>query len=457
MTIKRLSAALLAVMIVVLSLAGCKEDDRVDPFGATLRTMTILGDSDTVSIYSSLLSEFSASNPELYLQDTTAAQSDAFKLNATIEDTYTSGKAPHVLYYYNNTGIDDLRDYFVPVDEIRADYPDFASGIPDALLSSLSSSDGHTYCIPAIGDSTALAVNEKLIDGAAPDSWDTFVTAVANTRSQCYAIANSPDDSAAFIESLVISYGGYDAVKQGLARDKDALREFWLPALRLYNSMCNTHSFAPAAHTDAISKYVAANEWESVLPLDSIETMNSGIAAMLLLDSSDVPRLSIDGDIAIKPMPTPPDGAFGSFVIVSYDAGFYITREAYSDPLLRDAAVAYVDYMTSAKACAALSGIGAVPANELAVSDDAILSQFSQIVRSSESCIPTSRTASNESMWREIESYAAQMYFGIITPEQMIELLGDASLTTEDIVPLVSDSDVSASDAEVSSGDVVTE
>ncbi|MBQ4313710.1 MAG: hypothetical protein IJC18_05800 [Clostridia bacterium] len=60
-------------------------------------------------------------------------------------------------------------------------------------------------------------------------------------------------------------------------------------------------------------------------------------------------------------------------------------------------------------------------------------------------------------MWREIESYAAQMYFGIITPEQMIELLGDAFLTTEDIVPLVSDSDVSASDAEVSSGDVVTE
>lgn len=442
---------------------GCGGSSR--DVSVTLRTMSIMGDEPFRTLYSDSLRQFTLEHPDIYLRDTTAEKADAFKLGATLESTYHSGGAPDIVYYYTNTGISELcAQNFMTLEEIREDYPDFASNISDGALDSVRATNGKVYCIPFVGEWSALAVNNELLraNGLTSPSDVDDLTHIAEVLSakNIYTISNSADDSRHIIEWLVKIYGGIAGLRNGLNGSEEALNSTWLHALTTYSELCRSGIFAPASLTDALSDYVSSTDGRLITGSaagisgvnDPIELFNTGKAAMTVATSDNFSRINVD-DFSLIRFPSPGDAAYPDYGIsIGYYTGYYITRKAYGDPTLRSAIIEWLEYMTDGHLYDGLADTGLISANRDSTGWPKELDAIMKRVNSGEPLSPSMIYELYRQNWSDIEYRAAELYYGVTTPQQMIELLGDSSLVTEDILDQWAAA-VSSSDAAVSPSD----
>ena len=464
---KRIFALLLASALLISVLCGCGEQELSN---ATLRIMSTLGGDADFEVYSALLGEFSAAHPDVYLRDTTVAASEAYRLNAADESTYKGYEAPHVVYYTAAGCFDTLSDYFVSVEEIRESYPDFASGVDSRALDAFRLADGRVYCVPVAGEWTALVINKAIFEQysiSVPVDWSTLLSAVSSlSAAGIIPIANSADNCPAVIEQLVASYGGSHAVGLGLQGYSDIISDYWSGALSNFTDLCRSGAFAPAALSDDLlaalhAKYpvsatdasatdiIAAslpNAYDDVLgekrdryvASDPYALFNGGNAAMIIIDSSEFSNITLTDGVEALPMPTQSGSAFSG----GFRSGFAITRRAFGDPLLRDAAVALADHMTNAAAAEKFSALGYLTANTQA---QAAGIAAGLTPSPAEGYTLSARGGSNAQRWNEIKAVCARLYYGLITPQQAAAELSDSSLIW-DVPPVIEEPEVSASD-----------
>ncbi|MBE6760287.1 MAG: carbohydrate ABC transporter substrate-binding protein [Ruminococcaceae bacterium] len=471
---RRIIALLTALLLLCGTLSACGEEEQAAQI--TLRTISVMGDDGIKEAYSALLEDFSARYPHVYHIGTVAGSGNAYKLDALFADTYNDSRYPHAVYYYTNTGMNDLTEYFVPIDEIRMTYPDFASGISDAALRSVNADDGVAYCVPFAGRWTTLAVNRSMLnrfDVQMPETWQQLLTVCGILSARGITpIANSPDDCAALMELMCVNGGAQHALNSVLGSE-DPLplrvdREALLEVFRRYEELCGISSFPDPVITDdlrdAIDLASAVSGSDipsgsdavtgSLLRRDPVDMFNSGEAAMVILDSSQFGRITLNNCVLLQFPVCDLSGESPQTMVGGYETGWYITRRAYNDKAIRDTVVAFVDAMTGSKACAEFSALGYLPSgtvSEVSFTDTAGLVDLASDV---DTFVSTTINSVNSGRYARLEMIASAICLDLITPEQGVELASDLSLKLTDVMeqpepepqpqPTVSDTDVPA-------------
>jgi|GEM_PF-4808518 len=466
--------ALMLALFMLCGIAGCGGEEEAEQI--TLRTMSIMGDDDVKQAYTVLLEKYSAQYPNVYHLGTVAQAANAYKLYANFDDTYTASKYPHAVFYYTDTGMEELSEYFVPVEEIRQSYPDFASGITDPAFDCVRAHDGKVYCVPFAGRWTALAVNNALFAqcaAEAPDNLEKLYDAVKALRSRnIVPFADSPDGSAALLELLCVELGAENAVDALLRGDRVLSadnRMLLTGVFAEYKRLCAAGAFSDASVTEEMAEIsalmsMASDSDVSLLRADtdtvrpgSIELFNEGRAAMVIVDSDTVKQITLD-DYTLVMFP----GRIGNehIMVGGFNTGWYITRRAFEDRNVRDAVVAFVDMMTDENASAEFTSIGFLPSADI---------EPMPVQPQEEGEEPTGETPKDNGLYNladnangftasritsvhaaffsRIEDAAAALGFGLITPEQAVDYLCDPALTLADVAD-VPEITVSQSDAE---------
>ena len=463
---RRLAALLLSVLMLTGLLSGCGGEEEIPQ--VTLRTMSVLGDDGTKEAYTSVLELYSARYPHVYHMGTLAEASNAYKLNATFESTYTASKYPHAVCYYIHTGILELSDQFVSVEEIRELYPDFASGVTEAALDSVRAADGKAYCIPVTGSCTAMAVNTALFERyslSLPETWQELLTVsgVFSARG-ITAIANSPDDSAALLELICLGIGADSALDTLLSgeapADEAAYKAQWQEVFRLYQELCGINSFPAAVTTNEIlaallqlaqveaakqtaqTTAVSASDASasdvpqvsmSDIPVqtykaNALELFNAGQAAMLIVDSDDLSAVTLENFTLIM---LPECSAGSSRLVGGYDIGWFITRRAFRDKSVCDAVVAFVDTMVTGKAADSFAAMGSLPS---VTSDGDVPAGLYTLAAGADGFTSSRRSSANQPYFARLEDIAAALSMKIITPELAAQLVLDDSLALTDVI-----------------------
>ncbi len=467
MQIRKITALLLSLLLCLAAFCGCGEEEAA---AVTLRTMSTLGDADEYAVYSSLISGFSAAYPDVYIRDTTVAAAEAFRLNYDKAETYSRAGAPHVVYCNAADCAALLPEYFVSLDEIREVYPDFAADLDAAALECFRQPDGSIYCLPVMGEWSAIVVNTALFDQFSvtiPSDWSSLLYAVSELSSRgVLPFANAADDAAIILESLLFSYGGEDTASLGLQGYSNIISSDWQLALSDFAQLVRSGAFAPAALSDAMRQQlidsappvsptdVSATDapaasaelfcghpaayfpplYDDVLGADrdrstrtdACELFCSGKAAMIALDSSQLSDIRFDETCAVIPIPAPDGSAYDNTIPGGFTCGFAITRRAFSDPALRDAAVAFAETMISREAAAQYAALGYLPAVTGSGFDGAAAELLSGGA-DHRFCL-SSRTGSAMARWSFIEQLCSQLYYGLLTPGDICQSLSDPAL-----------------------------
>lgn len=464
---RRTAALLLTLLLLTCTMVGCGDEEELPQ--VTLRTMSIMGDDGVKETYTALLESYSAQYPNVYHMGTLADSGSAYKLNAIFEDTYTAAKYPHAVCYYTDSGMEDVYEHFVSLEEIRLTYPDFASGISKAVLDSVRAEDGKVYCIPFMGSWTALAVNDALLEQyglAAPQTWQSLLTTVGVLSSHgIIPIANSPDDSAALIEMIALGLGGeqvLDTVLDNVSlTESDWAQSIWLNAFQMYDELCAYGSFPDAAMTDELAEAIekmtpvtsesdldgsAADSYSS-MKADAVGLFNSGSAAMIIIDNERLDEITVERFSAV-PFPECTEG--GRQVLVGgCNIGWYITKRAFSDKSVCDTVISFVDSMTGTQAAEKYSAMGYLTSCDSET--DPIGSGICMLAGSADGFASTRRTSVNSVRFHLIEQIAAALSMDIIAPDQAMELLCGSDMELADVVdvPTVSGSDITVSGSDI--------
>lgn len=488
--VKRFAALLLALSVTVLgcnALSGCGDEKKPTE---TLRLCGILGDGERREIYASALTEFSTLHPELYLRDVSTSENDAFKLEVTLASTYTKSDSPHIIYYYNNTDMQSLAEYFISVEEIREEYPDFLKNIGQNALNNARWQDGSVYCIPIMGDWCAIAVNKRLLRQYGldvPEDWNALLK-VIDTLSAAGVIpfADSAENSGIYLEQLIRAEGSQAALRLGLNGDSAVLNSMWLKAAKTYKQLCERNAFAPSAYSASLVEYApeptafdkTLGERDKTIKLDPVQLFNDGKAAMIAVDRETWLRLNDTSDVTLIYLPdhtkaaeTPVSGSdvgdtpvihtlgFGTSptdiaedefipekVYGGFSEGFYITRKAYSDPNLRGLIIELTESFAGSGAAEKLSALGYLTPS---TSVGAQIPQLAGIEKAASDgntmYLPSLRTNEYAPRWSYIEQCTAQLWYGVLEPEPMMRLLAEESMNAVDVLELMkktaSDSD----------------
>ena len=125
------------------------------------------------------------------VEDSSATSDEAFK--SRIITDFEAGSEPDVLFFFNGVDSNQFVEQgkVVSVDEIRAEYPDYASNMKDDLLGA-SPVDGVNYSIPVNGYWEGMFVNLEVLQAAGVEAptnettWDEFLEACQKIKDAGY-------------------------------------------------------------------------------------------------------------------------------------------------------------------------------------------------------------------------------------------------------------------------------
>lgn len=470
---RRFTALLLAFLLAAVGLCGCGEEEK--PAQITLRSLSILGDEAEKPIYTALLEAYSAEHPEVYHVGTLAQSAFAYKLDATFERTYTASRYPHIVCYFTDTGIDEVSEYFVSVEEIRERYPDFAASVSQSAFDSVRSEDGKCYCVPLLGQWTAMVVNPSLFARyglALPTTWQELlrVCGVFSARG-ITPIANPPEDCASILETLLAAAGGSESLSDVLDGTKGGSDPAVAAAWNAYLELCGVNAFPKAAVSDELSEYLdpptetvsggdvvsdsqpPIRPTEPSRPIDALELFGSGEAAMVVLDRSQLGQIALE-DFTVIGFPVSGMTEDSEPVFIGgFNVGFYLTRRAFDDANARDAAVAFIDRMTGSEAAEAFSALGYLTAAQVDGAADA--HGLAALSRSDWRFMFSTRSSVTEGRYAALGRIAAAVSSRIIAPEQAAVMSLDAAVTLGELVPPPTAEPQGTQDGSVSPTDAV--
>ena len=287
------------------------------------------------------------------VNDASATSDEAFK--ARIEMDFQTGADPDVLFFFTGADANSFIEAgkVVSIDEIREVYPDYAANMKDELLP-VSLVDGKNYAVPVNGFWEAMFVNTEVLEAAgvevptAATTWDEFLadcqaikdagyTPIAAALGHIphywweYAIFNNGD----VVNHLVIpaSIEEAGAWVQGMNDIKAVYEAGFFPE----NTLSATDDETFAMFTKGQAAFLIDGSWKV-----------GGITGAYQSDPDDPSTLDAEKLDKITVTYVPGKGERKSTDLIGgISSGYYISRAAWEDEEKRDAAVSFVEAMTS--------------------------------------------------------------------------------------------------------------
>ncbi|MBD5084967.1 MAG: extracellular solute-binding protein [Clostridiales bacterium] len=277
------------------------------------------------------------------VQDASATSNEEWK--AKVLTDFQTGTEPDVLFFFTNADAEPFitAGKVVDIATIRAEYPEYADNMRDSMMA--VASDGKNYAVPSSGFWENMFVNTKVladcgIDVPGPDyTWDQFLADCQTIKDKGYTpIACSLFEVPHYwFEFCVMNNGTLDNQLDVPASADDAAGQKWVAAL---NDMKDLYEkgFFPANTLTATDA-------------ETVQLFGDGDAAFLIDGSWKVNYFVEnypDGldDYAISYVPAKGDRK-ASEAIGGISMGYFITKKAWDDPAKREAAVQFVEHMTS--------------------------------------------------------------------------------------------------------------
>ena len=252
--------------------------------------------------------------------DTSATSDETFKTRVVTD--FETGSEPDVLFFFNGSDSNDFvkAGKVVSIDDIRAEYPDYASNMNDDLIAA-SPADGKKYAVPVNGYWEALFVNTKILEDAgvevpgADTTWEEFL-------DDCEKIKNA----------------GYTPIAAALGN----IPHYWWEYSIFNHESPENHLEIPQSADDEIGQ-----DGKAAFLLDGSWKVG-GIISACQSDPEDETTLDQDKLDQFSVTYVPGNGdRKATDLIGGLSMGYYITKKAWDDPAKRDAAVSFVEYMTS--------------------------------------------------------------------------------------------------------------
>ena len=276
------------------------------------------------------------------VNDGSATSNEEWK--AKVLTDFETGSEPDVLFYFTNADAEPFINAgkVVSIEEIRAEYPDYAGNMKDSMMA--VASDGKQYAVPSSGYWENMFVNRKVLEdcGVAvpgPDyTWEQFL-------ADCETIKEA----------------GYTPIACSLVE----VPHYWFEFTVMNNGTVENHLDVPASADDAAAAKWAAglNDIKALYEAgyfpantltasdaETVELFNAGEAAFLIDGSWKVGYFTENAedleDFAIAYVPGKGERS-ASEAIGGISMGYFITKKAWDDPDKREAAVEFVSQLTS--------------------------------------------------------------------------------------------------------------
>lgn len=361
--------------------------------------------------------------------DTSATSDETFKTRVTTD--FETGSEPDVLFFFNGADANSFieADKVVSIDEIRAEYPDYASNMNDDLIAD-SLVDGKKYAVPVNGFWEAMFVNKEVLDAAGVEvpgadyTMDMFKEDCQKIKDAGYApiaaaLGNIPHywwEYAIFNHDtpenhVRVPAGIEDATSwvDGMLDIKELYELGYFPD----NTLSATDDETFAMFVDGKAAFLIDGSWKV-----------GGIVNACQSDPEDASTLDADklANFTVTYVPGNGDRK-ATDLIGGLSMGYYITRKAWEDPDKRAAAVDFVSYMTS----------------------DELVPVFAQHTASALKNAP----AVDESQFNALQIEAMDMMSGVTSLTGAVQdiFMGDCRVTTFDGMPEIVTGKLDAAEA----------
>lgn len=361
--------------------------------------------------------------------DTSATSDETFKTRVITD--FETGSEPDVLFFFNGADANSFieADKVVSIDEIRAEYPDYASNMNDDLIAD-SLVDGKKYAVPVNGFWEAMFVNKEVLDAAGVEvpgadyTMDMFKEDCQKIKDAGYtpiaaALGNIPHywwEYAIFNHDtpenhVQVPAGIEDAASwvDGMLDIKELYELGYFPD----NTLSATDDETFAMFVDSKAAFLIDGSWKV-----------GGIVSACQSDPEDASTLDADklANFTVTYVPGNGDRK-ATDLIGGLSMGYYITRKAWEDPDKRAAAVDFVSHMTS----------------------DELVPVFAQHTASALKNAP----AVDESQFNALQIEAMDMMSGVTSLTGAVQdiFMGDCRVTTFDGMPEIVTGKLDAAEA----------
>ena len=348
----RLLALLLAALMLLGLMAGCGDNgggNAPAPNGGgntasvSLNVVTSYGGDDgNRKNYEAAVKAYEEATGNK-VQDASATSNEEWK--AKVLTDFETGTEPDVLFFFTNADAEPFiqAGKVVDIAAIRAEYPDYASNMRDSMLA--VASDGKNYAVPSSGFWENMFVNTRVLAdcGVAvpgPDyTWDQFLADCQTIKDKGYTpIACSLFEVPHYWFEFCVMNNGTLADQLDIpASAGDAAGKKWAAALNDIKDLYEK-GFFPANTLTATDA-------------ETVDLFGNNEAAFLIDGSWKVGYfVENHGDelanYAVSYVPA--KGARkASEAIGGISMGYFITKKAWDDPAKREAAVKFVEMLTS--------------------------------------------------------------------------------------------------------------
>ena len=276
------------------------------------------------------------------VNDGSATSNEEWK--AKVLTDFETGSEPDVLFYFTNADAEPFvsAGKVVSIEEIRAAYPEYADNMKDSMMA--VAADGKQSSVPSSGYWENMFVNKKVLEdcGVAipgPDyTWEQFLADCETIKAAGFTpIACSLFEVPHYwFEFMVMNNGTVANHLDVPASVDDEAGQKWVKGLNDIKDLYE-RGFFPA-------NTLTASDAETV------ELFNAGDAAFLIDGSWKVGYFTQNAadinDFAIAYVPAKGDRK-ASEAIGGISMGYFITTKAWNDPAKREAAVKFVEMLTS--------------------------------------------------------------------------------------------------------------
>ena len=283
------------------------------------------------------------------VRDGSATSNEGWK--AKVLADFETGSEPDVLFFFTNADADPIINAgrVISIEDIREVYPDYASNMKQSMLA--EAADGKHYAVPAAGYWENLFVNKSVLEACgvsvpgADYTWEQFLSDCETIKGSGYIpIACSLVEVPHYLfEFAVMNNGTVEnhlevptLDENGNLQDDEVSRK-WVAALNDIKELYDLGYFPPNTLT-------ATDE-------ETVSLFGNGKAAFLVDGSWQVGHLGeLYGDkiedMAVRFVPAKGERK-ATEGIGGISMGYFITRKAWKDPEKRDAAVQFVEMLTS--------------------------------------------------------------------------------------------------------------
>ncbi len=287
--------------------------------------------------------------------DTSATSDETFKTRVITD--FETGSEPDVLFFFNGADANSFIEAgkVVSIDDIRAEYPEYASNMNDDLIVD-SLVDGKKYAVPVNGFWEAMFVNTEILDAAgvampgADYTWDQFMADCQKIKDAGYApiacaLGNIPHywwEFAIFNHTspathLQVPESADSEQGQAWVAGMEDIKALYEAGYFPENTLSATDDETFAMFTDGKAAFLIDGSWKV-----------GGIVSACQSDPEDASTLDTEKLAKFDVTYVPGQGnRKATDLIGGLSMGYYITTKAWEDPDKRAAAVSFVEYMTS--------------------------------------------------------------------------------------------------------------